>query len=186
MPRLSTITYDDVARTATAQLASGVSPTNQSIKTVLNGSFTTIAPLLKRWKQEHQQPAQQATGLPDAVAAVIQQEIARQVQEATAALNTELAEATATNEGLTKENQDAATEVTDITEQLATANKAIAKNDGTINELRQQLEDAKTMAAKAIGDLNTAKIEVARGETYKELVDLLKTQLALIQSANNK
>ncbi|MFL6719532.1 MAG: DNA-binding protein, partial [Burkholderiaceae bacterium] len=59
MPRLSTITYDDVARTATAQLASGVNPTNQSIKTVLNGSFTTIAPLLKRWKQEHQQPPQQ-------------------------------------------------------------------------------------------------------------------------------
>lgn len=181
MPRPSTITYDDVARVAAAQLASGTKPTNQTLQTALGGSFATIAPFLKRWKQEHQVAPQPNTTLPDSVATAIQQEIVRQVQEATTALNAELTDASATIDGLTKENQDAAAELVNINKQLADAKNTIAESTGTITELRKQLDDERAKTTQALDNLQATKIDLARTEGYKEIISALQSEVATLR-----
>ncbi|MDR3369688.1 DNA-binding protein [Rhodoferax sp.] len=82
------ILYSHVAKAATALAAAGTNPTVDTVRAALGdtGSKSTIAPLLKRWKAEHESQAVAAsTGLPtdllEAVQAVHQRlEAAAQVQ----------------------------------------------------------------------------------------------------------
>lgn len=82
------ILYSHVAKAATALAAAGTNPTVDTVRAALGdtGSKSTIAPLLKRWKAEHESQAVVAsTGLPadllEAVQAVHQRlEAAAQVQ----------------------------------------------------------------------------------------------------------
>ncbi len=82
------ILYSHVAKAATALAAAGTNPTVDTVRAALGdtGSKSTIAPLLKRWKAEHESQAVAAsTGLPadllEAVHAVHQRlEAAARVQ----------------------------------------------------------------------------------------------------------
>lgn len=181
MPRTSTTTYDDVARVATAQVAAGTNPTNATIKSALGGSFTTIAPLLKRWKTEHQHPTTNDSVLPDTIAAAITTEINRQVAEATTKLTADLADASATIDGLTKENEDTEKELAEVRAQLKQTENTLSTCNGVLTEVRKQLTDEQAKATKAIEDFNNAKVDLARSEGYKEIVESLRTEVAALR-----
>lgn len=86
--RVEAFLYSHVAKAATALAAAGTNPTVDTVRAALGdtGSKSTIAPLLKRWKAEHESQAVAAsTGLPadllEAVQAVHQRlEAAAQIQ----------------------------------------------------------------------------------------------------------
>lgn len=87
------ILYSDVARAAAKLVEDGKNPTVDSVRDALGGtgSKSTIAPLLKRWKTEHQEQVIQAeAGLPPSLLAAVkglhqhmQAEFAQQLEEAT-------------------------------------------------------------------------------------------------------
>jgi hypothetical protein len=64
------ILYSDVARAATELAAKGEAATVDNVRKMMGdtGSKSTIAPMLKRWKEEHQDEAQAAkSGLPESI-----------------------------------------------------------------------------------------------------------------------
>lgn len=86
------ILYSDVAKAAAKLAADGKNPTVDSVREALGGtgSKSTIAPLLKRWKTEHQEQVVQAeAGLPPSLLTAVkglhqhmQAEFAQQLEEA--------------------------------------------------------------------------------------------------------
>ena len=86
------ILYSDVARAAAKLVEDGKNPTVDSVRDALGstGSKSTIAPLLKRWKTEHQgEIAQAEVGLPPSLLAAVkglhqhmQVEFAQQLEQA--------------------------------------------------------------------------------------------------------
>jgi len=68
------ILYSDVAKAAAKLVEGGMNPTVDSVREALGGtgSKSTIAPLLKRWKAEHQgEIAQAEAGLPPSLLAAV-------------------------------------------------------------------------------------------------------------------
>lgn len=64
------ILYSDVARAATELAAKGETATVDNVRKMMGdtGSKSTIAPMLKRWKEEHQDEVQAAnSGLPESI-----------------------------------------------------------------------------------------------------------------------
>ncbi|CDG83221.1 DNA-binding protein [Janthinobacterium agaricidamnosum] len=88
----SGILYSHVIKAAALVLADGRNPTVDNVRAALGGtgSKSTIAPLLKRWKEEHQEtPPETEHGLPAALVEALtslyqkmQQDVARQLETA--------------------------------------------------------------------------------------------------------
>src|SRR5690606_16674158 len=98
------ILYSHVAHAASRLTEAGTNPTVDNVRAALGstGSKSTIAPLLKRWKAEHQQAVAQAeVGLPasllDAMKCVyqdLQAELGRELEQARTAHESALRAAT--------------------------------------------------------------------------------------------
>lgn len=169
------ITRADITGTAEALLAEGVNPTMAMIRERLGGgSFATISPILREWKEKHQAEAlktqeapPQALELGQRVAGMIWQEAMKQagqrieeterrtaelVQEA----HTERDEALGEVARLERELAEAREQLQAKDKALVEAGQTVATlqtrledNGQVINELRERLKTAETEAREA-------------------------------------
>ena len=175
MGRSRNIQYADVAKVAASQVANGAKPTNASIADVLGGSFSTIAPLFKRWKVE--QTGAAAPGeLSAEFSLMLRFEIDRQIKIAVEALSAQLAEASETVDEVISENKAAAEDLALISEQLAEARKTVHTNTGTITELRAQVDVEKTRAEAAELSMKETEIALARSEGYCKALESARSE----------
>lgn len=181
MGRRTNIYFDDVTKAASAQLAGGTIPTNATIKAALGGSFTTIGPLLKRWKEE-QALAAGPRVLPAEIASVLQAEIDKQIQLALLNLNERFSEANASVEELISENKTLETEITETAMRLANAQAVINTNEGAVAELRIQLGAEQRRAELTLDSLRRAEIALVRTESNQEIIDSLRSENATLRS----
>lgn len=131
------ILYSDVARAAAKLAAAGTNPTVDGVREALGGtgSKSTIAPLLKRWKTEHQGELVQAeAGLPPSLLAAVkglhqhmQDEFAQRLEQAQRAHDDALRAAAEREEKLRTECAAARTTNAALSEDLAHTRQSLAQ-----------------------------------------------------------
>lgn len=131
------ILYSDVAKATAKLIEEGKNPTVDSVRDALGstGSKSTIAPLLKRWKVEHQgEIAQAEVGLPPSLLAAVkglhqhmQAEFAQQLEQAKQQ-QTEALRAAAEREQQLRTERDAALATnTALKDELVGARESLAR-----------------------------------------------------------
>ncbi|MBK4737860.1 DNA-binding protein [Noviherbaspirillum pedocola] len=131
------ILYSDVAKAAAQLAADGKNPTVDGVREALGrtGSKSTITPLLKRWKTEHQSEIEQVeAGLPPSLLAAVkglyqhmEDEFAQRLKQARQAHDDALCAAAEREEKLRTECGAARTTNAALTEDLAHTRQALAQ-----------------------------------------------------------
>lgn len=171
------VTYHDVAKAAEAIKNRGEEPTVDRVRQHLGtGSKSTIAPLLKRWRSEHEEHAD-VSGLPSelveglkALQERVQQMADHKIAEAQQAFQN-------TSDGLRKELVNARNAITQFTARQEELERQIAHLTKEKETLSQSLDDSRVSAAKAELQRSTAESRVAElkaevGELRQENRDI--------------
>lgn len=185
------ILYSQVASTANKLAAQGRNPTVDNVREALGntGSKSTLAPLLKRWKNEQEGLVSEAqSGLPvELVAAVkhLYEQVQYEAQQQVEALRTEMAESTAKFEALlVEETQRADTQQQHAKDLQAT----LSQKESLLEAVTTANNSAQVTIARLEADASGLQLRLAdRQEEIKGLQEQLqqtRTQFAHYQEAS--
>jgi DNA repair exonuclease SbcCD ATPase subunit len=185
MGKLSTITYEQVTAAADTLKTEGAKPTLKAVREQLGnvGSMGTINKFLQRWKAGQVHQVAPALVLPPALQRALLEFMDRELANARAALETDLADQQQAAADLAAENErqaDAIDAQTEAAEQLRAEAAALT---GRAGQLDADLQDAKGEAARERSAAETARTELAKAQLRLEAMPRLERDLDAVRGA---
>ncbi len=185
MERKGKVTQGAVNAVCEKLQAAGQNVTVNAVIDNIGGSFTTVGPMVKAWREEQAAQASAVLEMPDAVVLAMQK-AAADVWAAASGLAGELVERTRqeTGEALTKAKEELAEysgEITRLETELDQFRQAVAEQEKRLAEAQAQAGDLKTQNAALESRLNDRDKELDRlrgdyAALQAELVAIAKEQ----------
>ncbi len=205
------ITYQAVADAAAQLVAAGKGPTVDAVRALLGtGSKGTITPMLRRWKQEHDEKVQAPTGLPgellSAVTGLYQgmqeraeaeiqriqteaeteighaKEAAQLAEEARRLIAIELEGCSATRDALAEENRQLVATLAGLQQERAVQQLQLEAQRGQLEERGRAYAELREQLARSQENLEHYR-ESVRAQREEERADTERQRLAFEEQA---
>jgi len=162
------VTYSDITKAAEAIKSYGQEPTVDRVREQLGtGSKSTIAPLLKRWRSDSDDP-DNTNGLPNDLIDVVKSLYERVQNMADHKIELAQTEFNSINEGLRQELMDANNIITQFTSRQQTLEQQLHTSQERNQILVKSLEESRVNAAKSEFQRDEAKARVTEQKTTIE------------------
>lgn len=179
MAREATVTQEQVSAAADSLVVAGHKPTNRAVlEAVGSGSMATIVKLMQVWRARQQRASDQINDTVDPdVERAITAMLARRIAEATSECNARLAELQADLAVVIAESERQTTETEGIRAELEMERAMRQSQAGQIEQLQDDLTQARKTAESETAAREAAQIELAKAELRLEGVPALHDEV---------
>lgn len=177
MAREATITQEQVNAAADAIRASGAKPTARSIRDQLGtGSMATVLKLLQTWQAGQVKAPTQEVALPPALTRYLVDFVGREVAQARAALETDLAAAQQAQADLIAESERQSTTIESQAEALDLAHSNKSELQGKLGQMESDLATARDEAARERQAAEAARTDLAKAQLRLEALPRIEAE----------
>ena len=178
MPRMPTITQDDVNSICARLIGSGTMP---SVRKIIeehgSGSQGTIYPMFEKWRSTLERPADTATALSPALQRALLDFINKETSVAKAGLETQLGESKQIAADLARENERLANGIEEQSAVVSELRNGIAGLQGRVGQLDRDLAAAQEDAARVRIEGEKARTDLALALLRLEPMARLEAEL---------
>ncbi|WP_426197690.1 DNA-binding protein [Massilia sp. DWR3-1-1] len=178
MPRLATITSNDVAAIAERLKISGVRPTISAIMDAHgSGSRGTVHRLLREWESSQLQSIVPSAVLPAPIQAALLKLIGEEKSSAIQPLTEKLADSEHAADELARENERLSNWIVELREESLALQAAVANGEGRFASLEAEVVEARDSAARERKAAEAARTDLAKAQLRLEGVPVIQKEL---------